>query len=303
MHTTSPAWTQKLTGRRPRPKGSRHRDGFVGTGGARVGKGRRRVGRPSCARRRRREVGHRAGSDMGPVAEHGHAVGELPDLLHAVRDVDHSDTCRRASARSGHKGPAPRPSTARLSARPERGCGAFSLTARAISTICCMPMEREPSGRRGSIAAPMRSSFSRASRRTLRRSRVPRRVRGSAPSDRFSATVMPGTVLSSWWMIAIPWALASRGERMSTSRRPPGSGRCRARHCRRGSSSASTCRRRSRPSARGPSPARNSDGRRSAPAWRRSACSRPRDAGGRRQGAHGSACLSGRGRRTRRLPS
>src|SRR5690606_15199008 len=61
-----------------------------------------------------------------------------------------------------------------------------------------------------------RASFSSASRSSRLRSRTPQRVRGSAPSARFSATVMSGTVLSSWWMIAIPSAAASTGEEMVT---------------------------------------------------------------------------------------
>ena len=34
------------------------------------------------------------GADVAPVAEHGDAVGQTPDILHAVRDEDHRDTRR-----------------------------------------------------------------------------------------------------------------------------------------------------------------------------------------------------------------
>jgi hypothetical protein len=42
-------------------------------------------------------------------------------------------------------------------------------------------------------------------------------VVGSVPSARFSATVIDGTVLSSWWIVAIPSRRASTGEEISTS--------------------------------------------------------------------------------------
>ncbi|MCY1370049.1 hypothetical protein D9M69_571210 [compost metagenome] len=78
-------------------------------------------------------------------------------------------------------------------------------------------MLSSPSSRRGSTRAPTRASFSRAWEIMARRSSAPNRVTGSRPRARFSATVIAGTVFSSWWMMAMPWDTASCGERMSIS--------------------------------------------------------------------------------------
>ncbi len=43
-------------------------------------------------------------------------------------------------------------------------------------------------------------------------------LRGSAPSTRFSATVMTGISMKCWKTMPIPLAIASRGERMVTGR-------------------------------------------------------------------------------------
>ncbi|TWH65162.1 hypothetical protein JD77_00097 [Micromonospora olivasterospora] len=50
---------------------------------------------------------------------------------------------------------------------------AFSLTARAISTSCCMPTLSPPNSRRGSMRAPIRASLRRAASVMARRSSAP----------------------------------------------------------------------------------------------------------------------------------
>jgi hypothetical protein len=92
---------------------------------------------------------------------------------------------------------------------------ASSATARAISTICCMPTLSRPIGRLGSMSAPTRASFSRACWFIAVRSSTPN-FSGSCPMARFSATVISGMVFSSWWMIATPAEMASRGDVMVT---------------------------------------------------------------------------------------
>ena len=69
----------------------------------------------------------------------------------------------------------------------------------------------------------------------------------SAPSSRFSRTVNGSTSMKCWWTMPMPALIASCGPRMRPlAARRPGSGRGRAGRSRRGCSSASTCRRRSR---------------------------------------------------------
>ena len=93
-------------------------------------------------------------------------------------------------------------------------------------------------------------------RRGRARRRRPRVKPPSAPSSRFSRTVNGSTSMKCWWTMPMPALIASCGpaDRRSAGRRP-GSRRCRPGRSRRGCSSGSTCRRRSRRRCRGSCPA------------------------------------------------
>ena len=83
-------------------------------------------------------------------------------------------------------------------------------SALAISTSCCSPMRSEPTSVAGEAMKFKGSSSSAAAFICRRRSTKTASLTFSAPRKMFSATVMPGTRLSSWWMIASPCSVASR---------------------------------------------------------------------------------------------
>ena len=62
-------------------------------------------------------LGDRPGADIAAVAEHGDAVAEAEDLLHAVRDVDDAEPLPRAAARSIRTAGSSRARSATMSAR------------------------------------------------------------------------------------------------------------------------------------------------------------------------------------------
>ena len=88
---------------------------------------------------------------------------------------------------------------------------ASCASARAISTICCWPSRRSPTGVRGSSGSSRRSISSRGDRaRRAWSTMTPRRTRSRAMNT-LSAMLRFGKRLSSWWMIAMPRSAASRG--------------------------------------------------------------------------------------------
>ena len=172
-----------------------------------------RPARGSPGRRPRRPSGSRARAasmsatgmrrDHAAAAQHGHAVGQLEDLVEAVRDVEHA----RARAR-GPRGPS------RTGARPRRAAGppsarrararrcrpASPAAPRRSPPPCARPASRRPAGggcrgrrrsarARGGSPAPARAS----ARGPSRRGRSRRAARGCPCA--LSSSTRP----RSWW--------------------------------------------------------------------------------------------------------
>ena len=157
--------------------------------------------RPSCGPpRRRRRLRGLDGADGAPVAQHGDAIAEREDLVHAVRHVDARGARARELAQPAHQPLA-------LVAGERRGRLVEDQDLRVLARARARsrrsagaPMPSEPTGgaddrcrrRRRSCASSARASASSAASSTR-----PKR-RGSRPSIRFSATDISGTSISSW---------------------------------------------------------------------------------------------------------
>ena len=93
--------------------------------------------------------------------------------------------------------------------------------ALAISTICCWARLRLLTGRRPLMACPKLASNSSERRSIASRSSHPRGPRASScPRKMFSATVIPWSRFSSWWIMVIPRFLATMGESTWWNRPP-----------------------------------------------------------------------------------
>ena len=67
---------------------------------------------------RRRQLHARSGRDPSAVAEHGHAIGDLEDLFHPMRDEQDRDTFPPQGSRRSRTAVAPRGRTAKPWVRP-----------------------------------------------------------------------------------------------------------------------------------------------------------------------------------------
>ena len=141
---------------------------------------------------------------------------------------------------------------------------ASSERALAISTSCCSPMRRPPTRASGSSSMPRRARSFRAAATMARRSRKrPARQRLAAEED-VGGDAELGDEVELLVDDGDARPARRRGRRRSgPARRRSGSRRRRRAGRRRGSSSAWTCRRRSRPSSACTSPARRSKSTRS----------------------------------------
>ena len=104
------------------------------------------------------------------------------------------------------------------------------ITARTISISCCWASGNCSTSSPGSTESTSCSASSSAAAAGSSRRRIsPRPPRGSRPINRFSATVIWGSSVSSWNTVATPRRKACSGERSSTSSPPidtcPSSGR------------------------------------------------------------------------------
>ena len=154
--------------------------------------------RSSAARSRRRcagALGERL--DVLAVAEHRHHVGQLLDLVHAVRDVE--DGQPSSAARPGCASPSRRraPVSAEVASSRISRRG-FRPSALAISTICRRDRGRLLTNARGLMSSqPTRASSSSARRAGRRRSNSPNRLVGMvmpmfSATDRSASATAPG---------------------------------------------------------------------------------------------------------------
>ncbi len=90
-------------------------------------------------------------------------------------------------------------------------------SARAISTSWREATLSVPATAEGSSGRRNASSSRAVSACSARRSSRPARVRGSRPSQTFSATLSSGSTASSWYTAATPAARASAGEAKRTA--------------------------------------------------------------------------------------
>ena len=190
-------------------------------------------------------------ADIGAVAQHRDAVRQLIDFGHAVADVDDREPFLRATGGSARTGGRFRATRAAWSARPSRGCGQRACTARAISTSCCSAIDRSPTSVCGLNAAPRRFSTS----------SQPRSIAGRSIMAHRAAQLAPGVDVLGHDQVGreAQFLVDHRdAERRGRERAVDHDGlaldqdlarRDRPDRRRTGSSSASTCRRRSRPSA------------------------------------------------------
>ena len=160
----------------------------------------------------------REGRDVAAVAEHRAVVGQLGDLVHAVRDVDDGQALVAQPLEQRVDALARRPRSAPRS--PRRGSGS---SARAPA-----PWRSPPSAgataagcRTGASgwmsSAPARASAASAMRRCALRSMRPKR-RGGLVMQMLSATLRSGISDSSWKMQAMPADTASCGMREAALR-------------------------------------------------------------------------------------
>ena len=145
-------------------------------------------------------------ADEPAVPQHGHAVGDLVDLVEEVRDEDHGDPlARRAGA------------SRRRAAPPRRGRGSRSARRGSARPPRCRSRGRSPpsAARRASgwtasadtsTWTSTRSSASVARRRIARHWMRPSR-RGSRPMYMFSATERFGQRFTSWYTALMPAVL------------------------------------------------------------------------------------------------
>ena len=199
------------------------------------------------------ELGDRRVSTCAPVAEHGDAVGELHDLVDAVRDVDDRDAVAGELPDDLEQPLAFGRRQGRGRLVHDQDAGVDRQRLGDLDQLLLADAQRRRRARRGRASMPKPPSKRDGppsglpcGRRQARRSAA--RGRGRCCPRRVSS----GTRLSSWWMMAMParFGVADAGEahRRAVDRRCRRHSRYRRR---RGSSSASTCRRRSRPSGRG----------------------------------------------------
>ena len=191
-------------------------------------------------------LGRRAVRHHGPGAHHADLVGHRHDLAQLVGDQDDGPPLRLEVAQDAEQ-------MVGLLRRQHAGGLVQDQDVRAaeqrledLDPLLHAHRQLARPGRRGRPPARSRA-------RALR----PRPGRGrrrrfsvtppSAPSSRFSRTVNGSTSMKCWWTMPMPALIASCGPRIA--RRPgrrPGSRRGRPGRSRRGCSSGSTCRRRSR---------------------------------------------------------
>ena len=183
----------------------------------------------TSARRRR--------ADDPAVAQHGDLVGDGQQLLEPVRDVDdrHAVTCEIADHLEEDRD---------LGAGQRRGrlvhqqdADVVNERARDLDDLLLPERQRAHAGPRRDRRVARAARASGARRPPARRhATVPQRVRRSRPTKRFSATVRSGKSCSSWWIIPMPRAAASRVEANRTSVPVDQAGAPRsAARCRRGS--------------------------------------------------------------------
>ena len=95
---------------------------------------------------------------------------------------------------------------------------ASTISAFAISIICCWPTERVFIFRPGSISTPSTSRILLTSARMAFESQMPNFPWISFPRNMFSSTVRSNRTFSSWWMKTMPAFSASCGFLYVTSR-------------------------------------------------------------------------------------
>ena len=93
---------------------------------------------------------------------------------------------------------------------------ALARTARATAIICCTPRPSVRSARLGSTLMPSSDSSCLACACMPGKSMSPNRLRGSWPRNRFCATDIDGTRLTSWYTVLMPAACASSGRPNAT---------------------------------------------------------------------------------------
>ena len=167
-------------------------------------------------------------------AQHGDAVGDLLDLVHAVRDEDHARA--RAAQRARGRRTGARASRRRAPRSPRRGSGSSGRArAPARCTHACRIAERQrpppaASRSRASSSSSPSDLARRASRLSACRMRA-LRTSPSEPSQMFSSTVRWPTTSISWKTVAMPAgsppaASETAGPARRRSSIVPLSGRC-----------------------------------------------------------------------------
>ena len=172
----------------------------------------RRRGRPSCAPATASSApGGVDRADALAAPQHGDAVGDVEHLVQLVGDEDDGRARPRSARRrtldelgrllrGQHRRRLVEHEDPRAAVQRAQDLDALLLADGDV-------LDRARRGRRQPVAL---GQLAGAPRAALTSSSPP--LRGSAPSTRFSATVMTGMSMKCWNTMPMPWSIASRGE-------------------------------------------------------------------------------------------